>query len=123
MMLQPAAEVVGAAVCGNRVVLLKGLYRVAQVIALVALDASDLLYNPLDLLLAPLAGAVQGEVSDIEHVDEPGKHAAAHRDDVVELVGLVHVRLPLDVVVQRLGDACVDLTTCYGAYAATANRT
>ena len=120
-MLQSATEVVGAAVCGKRVVLLKRLYRVAQDIALAALDASDLLHDLIDLLLAPLAGAVQGEGSDIEQVDESSKHAATHRDDVVELVGLIYVRLPLDVVVQRLGDACIDLAARYGAYVTTAD--
>ena len=110
MVLQPSAKVVGVPIGCKRVVLLERLDGVVEVVSRVALHAGHLHHDLLNLVFAPLACAVEGELARAEYVDESGEHTAAHGDDVVELVGLVYAWLPLDLVLKGFGHASVDFT-------------
>ena len=108
VMLVAAPEGVGSAIGCERVVLLEHADRALQAVSLISLYAGNLHYYPLYLLLAPRRRSVERELVHIEDVNQPRNHTAAHSNDVVQLVSLVDVGLPVNLVRELCGNAGAD---------------
>lgn len=76
-----------------------------QAVSLISLYAGNLHYYPLYLLLTPRRRSVERELVHIEDVNQPRNHTAAHSNDVVQLVSLVDVGLPVNLVRELCGNA------------------
>mgnify|MGYP000852201894 CR=1 FL=1 len=70
VMLQPTAEVIGVAISGQRMLLLKRLDSIVQIVSCVTLDAGNLYHNLLNLVPPPLTRSIQREFSCVEHINK-----------------------------------------------------